>query len=148
MNKIVEENISEGNTSNSDNVNQNGKRMKRNRLTKNQQYENERKELVKELERLMGLEEGTRYTLLYDLEHNQELKEYLKDKIPEIKKMFKTGMWNYFVKQHVKEEKELSEISLLKCIFKEEKYEITNRRRLTEREGIKKIYIELYFHKE
>jgi hypothetical protein len=71
------DNKSQGNTSNSYNVNQNRKRMKRNRLTKNQQYENERKELVKELEGLMGLTEGTRYTLLYDLEHNQELKEYV-----------------------------------------------------------------------
>jgi len=71
------DNKSQGNTSNSYNVNQNGKRMKRNRLTKNQQYENERKELVKELEGLMGLTEKTRYTLLYDLEHNQELKEYV-----------------------------------------------------------------------
>jgi hypothetical protein len=152
MNKVIVENDNNslGNTSNSDNPNENGKRRKstRNRLTKNKRYEKERKELIKELEGLMGLENERHGILLYDLEHNDELKMYLKNKIPEIKKMFCTGMWNYFVKQHVKEDTELSEISLLKCIFKEEKYKITNRRRLTEREGIKKIYIELYFHKE
>ena len=144
MNK-VEENVSEGNTSNSDNMNDNGKRQKRtrNRPCKNERYENERKELIKELERLMGLSEGTRGVLLYDLEHNEELKSYLIEKVPEIKKMFKCGTWNYFVKQH---NKDVSEIGLLKSIFKNEKYELSNRRRLTEREGVKKIYIEICFN--
>lgn len=40
---------------------------------------------------------------------------------------------------------EESEISLLKSIFKNEKYKLTNSRRLTEREGI--IYIEIYFNR-
>ena len=46
MNKVVEENESQGNTSNSDNVNENGKRMKRNRLTKKQQFKKEREEVT------------------------------------------------------------------------------------------------------
>jgi hypothetical protein len=145
MNKVVEENDSQGNTTNSDNINDNNKRQKRtrNRPCKNERYENERKELIKELERLMGLSEGVRGVLLYDLEHNEELKSYLIEKVHEIKKMFKCGTWNYFVKQH---NKDVSEIGLLKSIFKNEKYELSNRRRLTEREGVKKIYIEICFN--
>ena len=63
--------------------------------------------------------------------------------MPEIKKMFKCGCLNYFIQK----EEDRSEIGMLKSIFKNEKYELSNRSRLTEREGIKKIYIEIYFNK-
>ena len=146
MNK-VEENVSEGNTSNSDNMNENGKRCKRtrNRPCKNERYENERKELIKELERLMGLSEGVRGVLLYDLEHNEELKSYLIGKVPEIKKMFKCGTWNYFVKQH---NKDVSEIGLLKSIFKNEKYEIISKRKIANIDGSKKQLCQIFFFKD
>lgn len=147
MNKVVEENESQGNTSNSDNVNDNGKRQKRtrNRPCKNERYENERKELIKELERLMGLSEGVRGVLLYDLEHNEELKSYLIEKVAEIKKMFKCGTWNYFVKQH---NKDVSEIGLLKSIFKNEKYEIISKRKIANIDGSKKQLCQIFFFKD
>lgn len=72
MNKIEEnnENISEGNTSNSENVNENNKREKRtrNRPSKSERFSEEREELVKELERKMGLTEEVRGVLLYTQE--------------------------------------------------------------------------------
>jgi hypothetical protein len=115
----------------------------RNRPSKLERYESERKILITELEERMGLTDDIRGVLLYDLEHNEELKTYLKEKVSEIKKMFKCGSWNYFIQN----EEDRSEIGLLKSIFKNEKYNLSNKRRLTERDGIKKIYIEICFNK-
>lgn len=165
MNKIEEDNNSlgntsnndspnekdsQGNTSNSDNINDNGKRMKRtrNRPCKAERFGEERAKLVKELEKKMGLTKENRGVLLYDLEHNNELKEYLKDKIPEIRKLYKCGTWNYFVKQHTKEGEELSEICLLKSIFKNEKYELISKMKYEERNGERKKYSNIYFFKD
>jgi hypothetical protein len=160
INKI--DNDSEGKTSNSDNVNENGwydnsqksgfaiKREKRtrNRPSKEERYSEERDELLKELEKKMGLTEEVRGVLLYDLEHNKELKEYLKEKIPEIRKLYKCGTWNYFVKQHTKEGEEISEICLLKSIFKNEKYKLISKRIVAERCEEKKQYNIIYFLKD
>ena len=92
----------------------------------------------------MGLTKEVRGVLLYDLEHNKELKEYLKDKIPEIRKLYKCGSWNYFIQK----EENRDEIGLLKSIFKNEKYELVSKRILAEREGEKKQYVGLYFFKD
>ena len=145
MNKI-EDNNSEGNTSNSDNINMNGKREKRtrNRPSKAERFSEEREELIKELEKKMGLTEEVRGVLLYDLEHNNELKEYLKEKIPEIRKLYKCGCWNYFIQK----EENRDEIGLLKSIFKNEKYELITKRILAERKGDKKQYSGIYFFKD
>jgi len=150
MNKIINENESVCNTSNSENKNENGKREKRlrKRLSKSERYVEERNELIRELEDKIGLTEDKRNVLLYDLDDNMILKDYLKDKIPDIRRLYKCGSWNYFVKQHTKEGVRISEISLLKSIMKAERYEITNRRKITERDNIKKVYIELYFNKK
>lgn len=149
MNKKEEnnnENDSIGNTSNSENINENGKREKktRNRPSKAQRYTEEREELIKELEKMMGLTEEVRGVLLYDLEHNEELKEYLKNKIPEIRKLYKCGSWNYFIQK----EENRDEIGLLKSIFKSEKYELISKRILEERNGEKKQYSGIYFFKD
>ena len=58
-----------------------------NRRSKAVRFSEKREELIKELEEMMGLTEEVRGVLLYDLEHNEELKEYLKNKIPEIRKL-------------------------------------------------------------
>ncbi len=146
MNKKEKNNESQ----NSDNINENGKRekMSRNRLCKAERFSEEREELLKELEKRIGLTDEIRGVLLYDLENNNVLKGYLREKIPEIKRLYKTGNWAYFVRQHIKEAEEPSETSLLKSIMKSENYEITNRRRITERNEIKKTFIELYFNKK
>lgn len=116
--------ISTGNTSDSS-----GEKRKRNKLTKAQQFKEERQKIVLELEKLMGLTESNRGILLYDLEHNEKLKEYLKEQVDNIKKYYKYGTRNYFVNQYTKEGEQLSEISLLKAIFKDENYEIISKRK-------------------
>jgi len=149
MNKVLYNNESDGNTSNSENNNENGKREKRsrNRPCKSERYIEERLELISEIEKKIGLTEEVRGVILNDLEENKELKEYLKEKIPEIRKLYKCGCWNYFVKQHTKEGEEPSEISLLKSIYKEEKYKLLSKRKIIEREGIKKQYSCIFFYK-
>ena len=146
MNKIIENNSL---TSNSESQNKNGKREKRsrNRPNKAERFSEEREELIKELEKKMGLTEEVRGILLYDLNRNEELKEYLKNKIPEIRKLYKCGTWNYFVKQHTKEGEEPSEIGLLKSIFKSEKYKLKPSRLVAERGGEKKQYNAILFYK-
>ncbi len=118
----------------------------RNKQSKAERYIKERTFLIKELEELIGLTEDNKSVLLYDLEHNNELKMKLKEKIPVIKQLFKTGNWNYFVQQH-NDNREISEISLLKMIFKDFGYTIANRRRSVIREDVKKQYVELVFSK-
>ncbi len=136
-------------SSGSDNINENGKRVKktRNRPCKSERFTKEREEIIKELESIIGLNESTRGILLNDLEQNQDLRNYLKNMIPEIKKIYKCGTWNYFVRQHEKNTSDIDEISLLKSIFKDEKYKLISKRKLIEINGIKKQYSCLYFYK-
>ncbi len=135
MNKISENKISDSeNKSDSE-------KKRRNRPCKNERYESERKELIKELENLMGLTDERRGVLLYDLEHNEVLKEYLKSKVGEIKRMYKCSSWNYFKSDENK--KDL--VGLLKSIFKSEKYEIISKKKIDIRGDVKKQYCNLYF---
>ena len=131
---------SSDNKNESDRSNKNKEKRTRNRLNKREKYKEEREELIKELEKRMGLTEEIRGVLLYDLEKNEELKEYLLDNMENIKKIYKCGGWNYFIK---KEERE--EIGLLKSIFKDEKYELISKRQFKEIEEKKKQYTYLYF---
>ena len=146
MNKIIENEENNSLISNSENPNENNKGVKRtrNRPNKAERYIKEREELIKELEKMMGLTEEVRGVLLYDLNRNEELKEYLKNKIPEIRKLYKCGCWNYFIK---KEEKR-DIVGLLKSIFKSENYELVSKRILALRENKKKQYSGVYFFKD
>lgn len=150
MNKIMEDDNSQCSnnslSSNSNDINDNGKRNKktRKRPCKAERFSKEREELIEELEKMMGLTEEVRGVLLYDLEHNEKLKEYLKNKIPEIRKLYKCGCWNYFIQ---KEEKR-DIVGLLKSIFKSEKYELVSKRILAIRENKKKQYSGVYFFKD
>ena len=149
MNKKIDED-NKSNTSNTTNTsnfeNENKKREKksRNRPSKAEKFLKEREELVKDLEKKMGLTEEVRGVLLYDLEHNEELKEYLKNKIPDIRKLYKCGCWNYFIQ---KEEKR-DIIGLLKSIFKSEGYELMSKMKYAEREVVRKKYCHIYFLKD
>jgi len=109
--------------------------------TKAEKYQKERKEFINELERIMGLTESKKEMLLYDLENNDELKKYLKDKIADIQKFYNYYSWNYFKK------KDASDIGLLRAIFKEEKYDIINKQVMKDINGVKKKYTVLYFIK-
>jgi len=116
----------------------------RNRPSKSDRFEKERLELVSELEIMMGLTQEKRGVLLYDLENNDTLKTFLKDKVPEIKKLFKCGSWNYFIQK----EDNRDDIGLLKSIFKTENYEIIMKKKTDERDSIKKQYSQIFFIKD
>jgi len=142
--------LSEYNSSSgSDNINENEKRVKKtgNRPCKSERFEKEREELIKNIETKIGLTEEIRGIILNDLEKNQELRNYLKSMIPEIKRLYKCGTWNYFVRQHEKNTSDIDEISLLKSIYKDDKYKLISKRKLIEINGIKKQYSCLYFYK-
>jgi len=115
----------------------------RNKLTKAQTYKEERDKIIMELEKLMGLSETNRGVLLYDLEHNEQLKKYLTNIVPEIKKYYKCGNWGFFSKNIVQGMG--NEIGLLKAIFKNEKYIITSKRKTITINNEKKLSINLYF---
>jgi hypothetical protein len=59
-------------------------------------------------------------------------------------------MWNLelFCKTTYKRRRELSEICLLKSIFKNEKYELISKMKYAEREGERKKYSYIYFFKD
>ena len=120
---------------------------KRNKPTKALIYKEQRKKIIENLERLMHLNDIIRSVLLYDLEKNIELKKYLREQAPNIKKYYKCGTWNYFVNQHTKEGEEISEISLLRAIFKDENYEIISIKKIKLMDGIKKHMTNLIFLK-
>ena len=115
-------------------------------MTKSERYRKERENFVSDLETKMGLSESNRGVLLYDLEQNDTLKKYLKDKIVDIQKFYKCGSWNYFIK--LNSNSNVDEIGLLKSIFKSEKYNITNKRIMKEINKEKKLYSVLYFYKQ
>ena len=142
MNLIQDNSVLSGynSSSGSDNINENGKRVKktRNRPCKNQKFEREREELIKELENIIGLNENKRNITLYELENNSLLINKLQELIPNIKKYFKCSTWGFFSSDPKKGMG--NEIGLLKAIFKNEKYNILNKRKQLEYDGIKKLY--------
>jgi hypothetical protein len=118
--------------------NSNDKR--KNKPTKAQLFKEERQKIVMELEKLMGLSETNRGVLLYDLEHNEKLKEYLQQIIPQIRKYYKCGTWNYFIQP----EEYRDIIGLLKSILKNENYQLINKKKFLDITGVKKLYTQLY----
>lgn len=73
MNNIIEDNNFQGSnntlTTNSDNVNENNKRIKRtrNRPSKAERFGKEREEIIKEINKILGMDENNKIHL-YDLE--------------------------------------------------------------------------------
>lgn len=150
MNKIIEneDNNSEGTnnslTSNSDNVNDNKKRCKK-RSTKKEMYEEEREEIIKELENKIGLTKEKRTIMLYELEKNEEIKNSMKELSEKIKKIYRSSNWGYYssdVKKGM-----CNEISLLRAVFKNSGYNIESKRKMVTINGEKKIRIQLGFYK-
>ena len=118
----------------------NKKKKTRNKLTKAQQFREERNKIVSELENLIGITENNRGVLLYDLEKNDKLKEYLRVIVPNIKKYYKCGNWNYFIQK----EENRDVIWLLKSIFKNEIFQLINKQKFLNIDGIKKQYTQIY----
>ena len=114
------------------------------RKTKMEKFTKERKDFIDDLEKMMGLTETKRDVLLYDLENNDELKKYLKNKISDVQKFYNYHSWNYFKKL---KNTNSGEVGLLKSIFKNENYNIMNKQVIREINGVKKMYSVLYFIK-
>jgi hypothetical protein len=119
----------------------------RNKPTKAEKYINERKKFIMELEKLMGLTDVERCVLLCELENNQILIKYLTENIANIQKYYKTGTWNYFVNQHTRVGETLSITSLIKSIFKDDKYEVISRKKIKKIDGQCKHLTNLKFLK-
>ena len=151
MNKIIEneDNNSQGSnntlTSNSDNVNENNKRCKK-RSTKKEMYEEEREKFIQELNKIIGVDENNNEIFLYDLERNEKVKEFLKNKILNIQKYYKCGTWGYFSNDPKKGSG--NEITLLRSIYKNDDYDILSKRIMNERDGKKKPRVVLLFIKK
>lgn len=131
------------NTNENNSNSSNNSKKTRNKPTKAHTYKEERTKIILELEKLMGLNETNRGVLLYDLEHNEQLKKYLKQIVPDIKKYYKCGNWGFFSKTIVQGMG--NEIGLLKAIFKNEKYTITSKRKTIFPNNEKKLTIILFF---
>jgi hypothetical protein len=113
----------------------------RNRPCKSERFKEEREQLLMKLEELISLDE-VRGVLLYDLERNEKLKEYLMDNLDLIKRIYKYGSWNYFNKP----DETRNPVALLKAIFKTEKYELVSRLKYTDvGDGVKKKYTQIFF---
>jgi len=90
MNKIIEDNNSQGSnnslTSNSDNVNENNKRCKK-RSTQKEMYREERDEFMKELNKILGIDENNNYVYKCEIETNEEFEKYIKENMDKIRRM-------------------------------------------------------------
>ena len=158
MNKIEEDNKSLGNTSNSENVNENGwsdssqqscsarKRGKKKRSTKKELYSQEREEIIKELNKIIGLDENKNGIFLYELERNEKVKEFLKNNMDKIRKYHKTGTWGYFSNDISKGKG--NEIGLIRTLYIDNDYDILSKLKMNNYDNLKKQYTQLIFYKK
>ena len=116
---------------------------KRNRLEKSKKYVKEREELIGKFDGIIGLDENNNRIIIADID-SIELRNKIRDLVPEVRKYHRCSTWHYFKV----EEEEKDEIGLMKSVYKNSGYEITNKRRILERKGEKKQMIELHFNKK
>ena len=126
-----------------DNNSQNKKKVRRN---KKQLFVVERKAVIDKLSEIIKLEENKNVVVYDDLVENMELKEYLVDNVENIKKYYSCSNWGYFT-NHLHGIIEKNEITLMKSIYKDEKYKIISCQKTLLRNNIKKQCLELYFIK-
>lgn len=132
---------------NLDNAQQDDNNVKktRNRLTKKQQYKKEREELIKELNDIIGIDEKKNYVYLYDLEHNEDVKNQIRKLEDNIAKYHKCGMWGYY-SNDVKKGKN-NVIGLLRSVYKDNDILITTKSKVIERDSNKINSTVYYFNK-
>lgn len=148
MNKVEEynDNKSESGTSNSENVNDNRKRCKRNKLTKKQQFMRERNEIINELNNILGITEENKVIILYDIENSEEIKNNVKGLSTRIKKYFKSGNWNFYVKENNGEEALI--IGLIRAVYRDEGWNMTKKDILITKNNTKIRTTKYYLIKE
>lgn len=116
---------------------------KRKRANKSELYGTEREKLIEELEKLMNLDEnGGVY--LYELNRNENMKNYLKRNEELIKKIYRTCNWSYMIKS----EEKRNEVGLLKSIYKNSRYNLVSQLKYADFDGIHKKYTFIYFLKQ
>ena len=146
MEKIIEEdNNSQGNTSNSDNPNENGKRIK-SRSTKKEKYQLEREELIKELNKIIGIDETNNKFFLYELDKNEKIKKFIETNMIKIRKYHKTGTWGYFSNDVLKGKG--NNLGLIRTLYLDNDYDILSKLKINNFDNIKKQYTLLIFIKK
>lgn len=129
--------MSNGNTSDSSN--------ERKRRTKKELFKNERDEIIKNLNELLDLNNNKNSVFYYELENNENVKEYVRNNIENIRKYFKTGTWGYFSNDPLKGQG--NEVGLIRTLYTDCDYDIISKRKVVKISGEKKQTTELYFVK-
>jgi hypothetical protein len=140
MSNIIEselDNNSLGNTSNSDLPNENNKQQKK-RSTKKELYREEREEIIKELNKIIGIDENNNYVYKYEIETNDEFEKYLKDNMNKIRRMWKTGLWGYF--SNKKEKGSGNILGLYRSLLNNSGYEIFSKQKKVSGDEDRKIF--------
>jgi|LakMenEpi03Aug12_release.lakeMendotaPanAssembly.Ray.scaffolds.fasta_scaffold129872_3 hypothetical protein len=117
---------------------------KKNRRNKKLFYSNERDNIFNQLKKIMDLD-NTNTILLVKLHDNMELKKKLIELNDDIKRYYRCSTWGYFVS--INNGFKGDEITLLKSIFKDHDYKIFSKDVITEYNGVKKRYTQLFFSK-
>ncbi len=132
--------MSENNDLKSNNSSDN-KKIRRNKKT---YYQNERENIINELNKLIDFDKDNS-VLLIKLQDNMVLKNRLNEMINDIKKYYRCSTWGYFVSINNNEKGE--EITLLKAIYKDHDYNIFSKDITSVYNGVKKRYTKLFFTK-
>ena len=115
---------------------------KRQRKNKQILFKEEREKLINKLNVIIGISTNKNSFILHDID-NDIVKNKIKELVPEVKKYYKYGSWHYF-----KEEEKQDEIGLLKSIYKYSDYVLTNKKKILERDGVKKQHTEIHINKK
>ena len=102
-------------------------KKKRTRITKTkaERYEEERKEVIRKLNEIMGINENNNKFILEELKEDKERQDSIMGLLEEVKKYYAYNTWTYF-RGEVKEEA----VSLMKAIYKKSGYDVVFRKRM------------------
>lgn len=82
-----------------------------------EEYENERQEIIKRILKILGIDEKNNLFCLREFDEDKEKQKEIEEIVPEIKRCFICGKWNYFLNK--KRESDRKVLSLIRSIFKE-----------------------------
>lgn len=91
------------------------------RIPKEIKYENERKEVLNKLLKILGINENNKIFYIEDLESNDKSKQDIINIVDDVKKYFSYGMWVYFAKKNIS----MPSTSLSRSVIKDMKIKIT-----------------------
>ena len=143
---LKETNSISNNNNDNDNKQENKPKRTRNKLTKKQQFSKERAELIQQLNNIIGIDDKKNWVYLYDLEHNEEIENYIKNNIDTIKTIFKTGNFGYF--SNDKSRGKDNTIGLVRSLYTDCDYDITSKLKVNTFNNVKKQYTMLFFNKK